>query len=172
MDHPLLADPLEAAGATYVVGRATRSDVAGIVALLHDDPVAAGRETPDDLAPYLAAFDRVDADPAQLLVVVHDEDGRLAATLQLTTVPGLSRAGATRVLVEAVRVAPRRRGSGLGSALLAWVDRWAVAQGASLVQLTSDVRRTDARRFYERLGYVASHVGLKKELPPGRPESG
>lgn len=155
----------------FTVDRATRCDVAGIVALLHDDPVAAGREAPHDLTPYLAAFDRVDADPAHRLVAVHDEDGRLAATLQLTLVPGLSRAGATRALVEAVCVAPGWRGSGLGSALFAWVDRWAIAQGASMVQLTSDTRRTDARRFYERLGYVAAHVGLKKELETQGPES-
>lgn len=164
MDAAADPDRLQLAGGTFVVDRATRADVAGIVALLHDDPVAAGRESPDDLAPYLAAFERVDADPAHRLVVVRDAAGGLAATLQLTVVPGLSRRGATRVLVEAVRVAPRLRGSGLGSALLGWVDRWSLAQGASMVQLTSDTRRTDARRFYERLGYVASHVGLKKVL--------
>lgn len=169
MDHS--PDRLETSGTTFTVGRASRADVAGIAALLHDDAVAAVREDPDDPAPYLRAFERVDADPAQRLVVVHDPDGELAATLQLTTIPGLSRRGATRVLVEAVRVAPRWRRGGLGTALFGWVDEWALRQGASMVQLTSDTRRTDAHRFYERLGYVASHVGLKKELPPGRPES-
>ncbi|GAA1880594.1 GNAT family N-acetyltransferase [Lapillicoccus jejuensis] len=167
MAHPSPPDRLEVAGTTFTVDRASRDDVAGIVALLHDDAVAAGRESPDDLAPYLLAFERVDADPAHQLVVVHDPDGGLAATLQLTVVPGLSRRGTTRVVVEAVRVAPDRRGGGLGGALLGWAERWALARGATLVQLTTDVRRTDAHRFYERLGYVASHVGFKKELTAG-----
>ncbi|GGQ11889.1 GNAT family N-acetyltransferase [Streptomyces roseolilacinus] len=145
------------------IRRATAADVPAIVAMLADDPLGAQRESPDDLAPYLAAFERVAADPNQHLVVAV-RGGRVIGTLHLTVIPGLSRRGATRSLIEAVRVHADARGSGLGT----WLIEWAIAesrrQGCVLVQLTSDASRTDAHRFYDRLGFTASHVGFKLAL--------
>ncbi|GAA4657816.1 GNAT family N-acetyltransferase [Streptomyces chumphonensis] len=142
---------------------ATADDLADIVALLADDPLGAARESPGDLAPYRAAFAAVAADPQQHLVVA-ERAGRTVGTLQLTVVPGLSRQGASRALVEAVRVHGDERGSGLGSELIGWAVAEARRLGCRLVQLTSDASRTDAHRFYERLGFTASHVGFKLTL--------
>ncbi|WP_313886291.1 GNAT family N-acetyltransferase [Amycolatopsis viridis] len=144
------------------IRRARRSDVEVIVAMLADDHLGAGRETPGDPA-YLRAFDAIDADPNQLLVVA-EQDGDVVGTLQLTIIPGLSRRGATRALVEAVRVRSVRRGGGLGATLLTWAVDEARRRGCALVQLTSDAARVDAHRFYERLGFQASHVGFKMML--------
>lgn len=144
--------------------RAARADdVPAVVALLADDPLGATRETPDDLAPYRAAFEAVDADPRQLLVVA-DRGGRVVGTLQLTLLPGLGRMGALRGQIEAVRVAREERGGGLGTVLVRWAVDEARRHGCTLVQLTSDASRTDAHRFYERLGFVPSHVGFKLAL--------
>ena len=85
----------------------------------------------------------------------------MVGTLQLTVLPSLSRGGALRSQVEAVRVAGSQRGKGLGEALLLWAVEESRARGCSLVQLTTDKQRTDAHRFYERLGFVASHEGMK-----------
>jgi len=145
------------------VRRATRNDVPAIVALLADDRLGAAREDAADLSGYLAAFERIDADPAHLLVVA--DDGReVVGTLQLSVIPGLSRRGALRAQIEAVRVAGNQRGRGLGQALLLWAVEEARARGCSLVQLTTDKSRTDAQRFYERLGFVSSHEGMKLTL--------
>lgn len=141
---------------------ATADDVPAVVALLTDDPLGAGRESAD-LAPYRAAFAAVDADPAHLLVVAED-GGTVVGTLQLSFLPGLSRGGALRAQVEGVRVAAARRGTGLGAAMLGWVAEESRRRGCALVQLTTDTRRPDAHRFYERLGYVPSHVGMKLAL--------
>ena len=147
---------------------ATASDVPGIVALLADDPLGATREAPGDLVVYLAAFGRIDGDPRQH-VMVAIQDGKLAGTLQLTLIPGLSRRGATRALIEAVRVHRDMRGQGLGSELIQWAIDRSRELGAGLVQLSSDASRTEAHRFYERLGFVKSHVGFKLILDPACP---
>ena len=149
--------------ADVVIRRALATDVPAIVRLLADDPLGATRETPDDLSPYEAAFGLVDADPHQLLVV-GDRDGEVIATMQLTLVPGLSRRGASRALVEAVRVAAGERGRAFGTRLLEWAESQAREWGCELIQLTSDKSRTDAHRFYERLGYGRTHEGFKKSL--------
>ncbi|MEV7078575.1 GNAT family N-acetyltransferase [Streptomyces sp. NPDC093516] len=138
-------------------------DVPAIVALLADDPLGAQRESPDDLTPYLTALERLRADPNQRLVVAVRE-GRVVGTLQLTIVPGLSRRGATRSIIEGVRIHAEERGSGLGSRLIEWAVDESRAAGCQLVQLTSDKSRTDAHRFYERLGFTASHTGFKLQL--------
>lgn len=143
--------------------RARREDVAAIAALLADDVLGESREHAADLDPYLAAFERIDADPAHLLVVA-DDGGAVVGTLQLSVLPSLSRRGALRAQVEAVRVGASHRGRGLGQALLLWSVEEARARGCSVVQLTTDKQRTDAHRFYERLGFVASHEGLKLDL--------
>ncbi|MFE6764285.1 GNAT family N-acetyltransferase [Streptomyces sp. NPDC057689] len=145
------------------IRRATADDLAEIVALLADDPLGAQRESPDDLTPYRAAFRRLADDPNQhMMVAVRDE--RVVGTLQLTVIPGLSRRGSTRSLIEGVRIHADERGSGLGTRLIQWAVDESRRQGCQLVQLTSDVSRTDAHRFYERLGFVASHVGFKLAL--------
>jgi GNAT superfamily N-acetyltransferase len=138
-------------------------DIPAIVALLAADSLGVGRETPDDLEPYLAAFDRLAADPNQHLLVV-ERAGEVVGTLQLTVIPGLSRAGATRTVVEAVRVRSTERGLGLGTLLMEHAIEESRRLGANLVQLTSDASRVDAHRFYERLGFTASHVGFKLAL--------
>ncbi|MCX5227381.1 GNAT family N-acetyltransferase [Streptomyces sp. NPDC006553] len=142
---------------------ATAEDLEAIVAMLADDPLGAQRESPDDLAPYLVAFERLANDPQQHLVVAVRED-RVVGTLQLTVIPGLSRRGATRSIIEGVRIHAEERGSGLGTLLIEWAVDESRRQGCRLVQLTSDATRTDAHRFYERLGFEASHLGFKKSL--------
>ncbi|WP_030168590.1 GNAT family N-acetyltransferase [Streptomyces sp. NRRL S-813] len=145
------------------IRKAVTDDVPAIVAMLADDPLGAQRESPDDLAPYLAALERLSADPNQHLVVAARE-GRVVGTLQLTFIPGLSRRGATRSIIEAVRIHADERGSGLGTQLIEWAIAESRRQGCQLVQLTSDRTRTDAHRFYERLGFEASHIGFKLPL--------
>ncbi|RGD61659.1 GNAT family N-acetyltransferase [Kitasatospora xanthocidica] len=149
--------------AVLTIRRATADDLPAIVAMLADDPLGATRESPDDLTPYRTAFARIDGDPHQHLMVA-DRAGRTVGTLQLTVVPGLSRAGATRTIIEGVRIHADERGSGLGTELIRWAVDRSRELGADLVQLTSDATRTDAHRFYERLGFVASHVGFKLKL--------
>ncbi|AJP02869.1 GNAT family acetyltransferase [Streptomyces cyaneogriseus subsp. noncyanogenus] len=142
---------------------AAEKDIPAIVAMLADDPLGAQRESPDDLAPYLAAFKRLSDDPNQHLMVAVREE-RVVGTLQLTIIPGLSRRGALRSVIEAVRIHADERGSGLGTQLIEWTIAESRRQNCQLVQLTSDSSRTDAHRFYERLGFTPSHVGFKLAL--------
>lgn len=145
--------------------RAKEADVPAIVAMLADDPLGATREdlsTP--VAPaYLEAFRAIDADPNQYLAVM-TEDGRVIGTLQLTFIPGLSRKGALRGQIEAVRVAGGSRGGGLGQRLFEWAIAECRNRGCRTVQLTTDKSRADAHRFYDRLGFTASHIGYKLAL--------
>jgi len=145
------------------IREATSDDLPAIVAMLADDPLGAQRETPEDLSPYLTAWERLAADPNQYLVVAVRKS-RVIGTLQLTIIPGLSRRGSVRSIIEAVRVHADERGSGLGTRLIEWAIEESRCQGCQLVQLTSDRARTDAHRFYERLGFTASHVGFKLQL--------
>ncbi len=145
------------------IRRATGDDLPAIVAMLADDALGATRESPDDLTPYRTAFDRIDTDPHQHLVVA-ERAGRTVGTLQLTVIPGLSRKGSTRTVIEGVRVHSDERGSGLGTELIQWAIERSRELDAQLVQLTSDITRTDAHRFYERLGFVPSHLGFKLAL--------
>lgn len=147
-----------------------RDDVEAIVGLLRNDPLGQGREG-DNLGPYAEAFDAIDVDPRNALIVIcpgaESADapaGSIAGTMQLTLIPGLSRGAMTRLQIEAVRVADEHRGAGLGGAMFAWAHDLGARAGAGMAQLTSDVARPDAIRFYERLGYVASHQGLKLDL--------
>jgi GNAT superfamily N-acetyltransferase len=142
---------------------AMEHDIPAVIALLADDALGATRETPNDLEPYLEAFTRVQADSNQVLAVAV-RGAEVIATLQLSIVPGLSRRGRTRSIIEAVRVHRNERGSGLGTTLIEWAITESVRRGCSLVQLTSDRSRTGAHRFYERLGFTASHLGFKLEL--------
>ena len=155
---------LEAGGRRFTVARASEADVPGLVALLADDVLGAGRESAG-LEPYLTAFRAIDGDPHhQYLAAVRDADGVLVGTMQLTLLPGLARGGATRLQVEAVRLAPDARGTGLGTALFEWAHAYGRRHGATLAQLTSDRTRVDAHRFYAGLGYRASHEGFKRPI--------
>ncbi|WP_295840622.1 GNAT family N-acetyltransferase [uncultured Microbacterium sp.] len=149
--------------------RAVPDDLPGLMALLSDDPISAARgDRADDAdeGAYAAALRSVLQAPLNDLLVVDDAEGALVGTLQLTVIPGMARRGATRLLVEAVRVSSSVRSGGIGSAVMRWVMHEAApATGASLVQLTSDAARVDAHRFYTRLGFVDSHVGFKYSVP-------
>lgn len=142
---------------------AAEADLPAIVTLLADDPLGATRESPDDLTPYTAALKRLTDDPHQH-VVVAVRAGHVVGTLQLTIVPGLSRKGSTRSIIEGVRVHADERGTGLGTRFIEWAIERSRAENCRLVQLTSDATRVDAHRFYERLGFTASHVGFKLQL--------
>lgn len=212
---------LDLAGRTFVVRRATETDVPAIVALLRDDVLGAVREADvevddradavaagsapaipnaEDAAPYARAFALIDADPNQLLVAITEASGRadppgradiadrtesaeqprsagqplsagqahdgsaVVGTLQLSLLPSLSRRGTLRLQIEAVRVGPSAQGIGLGTAVFEWAHECGRRFGAGLVQLTTDKSRTGAQRFYDRLGYVASHEGMKLPL--------
>lgn len=143
--------------------RATDEDVPAVVALLADDRIGPTREDPGDLLPYRRAFARVDRDPGQFLVV-GELNGSVVATAQLTFVPGLSRRGGTRALIEAVRVSRPLRGGGLGSAMMRWAIEECRTRGCHIVQLTSDLSRHDAHSFYLTLGFTRSHAGFSYRL--------
>lgn len=143
---------LQLTSVSVVLRRAAAADLPAVVGLLAADQRGATRDgvrDAQDLAAYEQAFRAIDSDPAHLLVVA-DAGGDVVGTL--------------RAQIEAVRVAGRFRNQGLGSAVIGWAIAEARRRGCSLVQLTSDKARTDAHRFYERLGFVASHEGLKLAL--------
>jgi GNAT superfamily N-acetyltransferase len=143
--------------------RATVDDVATIVAMLADDALGARRESLDNLTPYQDAFRAIDGDARQYLAVA-ERDGVIVGTLQLTFIPGLSLKGAMRAQIEGVRVASSARGTGLGSQLIEWAVDEARARGCRMVQLTTNNSRTDAHRFYEKLGFEPTHIGFKRML--------
>jgi GNAT superfamily N-acetyltransferase len=162
---PILATFPHQSGAV-TLRTAGAADVPAIVALLAADQLGAARDgisSDADRDAYLAAFAAIDADPAHLLVVA-DAGGEVAGTLQLSFLPGLARRGALRGQIEAVRVAASRRGSGLGAAMVGWAIDECRRRGCALVQLTTDKQRGDAHRFYQRLGFTASHEGMKLRL--------
>ena len=133
--------------------------------MLADDVLGAGREEYAAPLPasYPSAFEAIDGDPNSELVV-GELDGRVVAVLQLTCIPTLTRRGSRRALIEGVRVDASLRSGGIGRKLVEWAIGRAREKGCRLVQLTSDKRRGDAIRFYESLGFVASHEGMKLEL--------
>ncbi len=153
-----------------IVRRATADDLPTIVALLRDDALGATRERAADagdedaaLAPYRDAFAEIERDP-QHEVLVLDAGGVVVGVLQLTFLRCLTHEGGRRAQIEGVRVDRARRGGGLGRVLLAEAVRRARERGCHLVQLTTDRRRPEALVFYERLGFVATHHGLKLDL--------
>ncbi|HEX6683375.1 MAG TPA: GNAT family N-acetyltransferase [Candidatus Limnocylindrales bacterium] len=142
---------------------AVREDLPTIVALLADDVLGKARDfaTVDDA--YERAFKAIDEDPRNDLIVA-EEHGTILGFMQVTYIPGLGRHGGERSLIESVRVHSDRRGQGIGEAMMRWAIEQARERGCALVQLTSDKSRADAHRFYERLGFVASHEGMKLNL--------
>jgi GNAT superfamily N-acetyltransferase len=145
--------------------RASEGDVSGIVALLTDDVLGSAREG-TDLRPYHRAFAAIDSDPGQLLVVGEStsddsSSSSIVATFQLSFIPCMSRNGALRAQIEAVRVSSGLRGNGVGSVMMEWAIGEARRRNCALVQLSSDKSRRDAHRFYEKLGFKAGAEGMK-----------
>jgi len=147
------------------IRRAEVADLPAIIAMLADDELGSARE--DASVPlaqtYLDAFAAIDADPNQFLAVMAD-DAEIIGTLQITFLAGLSLRGARRGQIEAVRIAADRRGERLGQRLFDWAIEKCRERGCRVVQLTTNKTRLDAHRFYERLGFKASHIGYKLEL--------
>jgi ribosomal protein S18 acetylase RimI-like enzyme len=150
-------------GVSRVKIRPARSDdVAAIVAMLADDALGRGRERTEDPLPpcYWQAFEKVERDPNIQLVVAEGEGGEVIGCLQLCILPGLSSQGASRGLIEDVRVASHYRSRGIGEQLVQWAIAEARSKGCRLVELLTHNTRIDAQRFYKRLGFAASHVGM------------
>ena len=148
---------------TPIFREATLDDLPAILAMLAEDTIPADRETDPADPRYAQAFDTIAADPNQSLITA-ELDGRVVGTLQLTFIPGLSFRGAWRGQIEAVRIASDVRGQGLGAALIDWAVDQCRQRGCFMVQLTSSNERTDAHRFYKRLGWKQSHTGFKLKL--------
>ena len=142
---------------------AIESDLPEIVAMLADDHLGAQRESLDDLSPYRQAFAEIASDP-RLMQVICEQDGQIVGTMQLSITPGLSRKGMSRMQIEGVRVSSAARSSGIGKQLIQWAIDYARERGCGLVELTTDKSRTDAHRFYDRLGFEQSHLGYKLKL--------
>ena len=147
---------------SVTIRRARRDDVRTIVEMLADDPLGSGREKLDEPLPpsYFQAFEKVDRDEGLQLVVAEDADGKVVGCLQLCIMPGLSSQGASRGLIEDVRVAKHCRSRGIGEQLVQWAVSQARAKGCVLVELLTHHSRVDAQRFYERLGFARSHIGM------------
>jgi len=146
-----------------VFREARARDLKAIVAMLADDDLGRGRETPDDLEHYSLVFGQIEGDVRNAIVVA-EQDGTVTGCLQITYITGLSRRGATRALVEGVRTAASARGQGVGEAMMRHAIEMARARRCTLVQLTSDKTRTRAHDFYRRLGFKMSHEGFKLDL--------
>src|SRR5450631_1761083 len=144
------------------IRRARRDDVGVIVAMLADDPLGSARERIEDPLPpsYFRAFEALERDSNIALVVAQDGDGAVVGCLQLCVLPGLSSQGSSRALIEDVRVAAHCRSRGIGEQMVQWAIAEARARGCKLVELLTHHTRIDAQRFYKRLGFQPSHVGM------------
>lgn len=156
-------------GGTFRLRHALQADLPAIVRLLADDSLGSGRERAEDLAPYERAFEAIDDDPSHLLIVGELLPGGTAqaevvATFQLSFLPGISRRGAWRSQIEGVRVADSLRGQGIGHMMVQWAIEESRRRRCALMQLTTHKTRRGAHRFYERLGFEASHEGMKLTL--------
>lgn len=150
-----------AESSAVAIRRARRDDVGAIVAMLADDPLGSGRERIEEPLPpsYFRAFEAVEKDP-NIRLVVAEEGGAVVGCLQLCILPGLSSQGASRALIEDVRVATQCRSRGIGEQLVRWAVAEARARECRLVELLTHNSRVDAQRFYKRLGFAPSHVGM------------
>lgn len=148
-----------------IIRSATHADIAVIVHMLADDELGRQRENPSYPLPdaYFRAFEQISNDPNHELIVL-EVDGKPAGTLQLMFLPSLSHQGTMRAQIESVRIDSAYRGRGLGSQLIQWAIAHAKERGAGLLQLTSNASRTDAHRFYQKLGFKTGHVGMKLSL--------
>jgi GNAT superfamily N-acetyltransferase len=142
---------------------ATTDDLPAVVNLLAGDQIGGTPDSADDLGPYLEAFRVIDRDPAHLLLVA-ETNGQVIATMQLSFLPGLASRGAWRAEIEGVRVHTTLRRTVIGRDMITWTIEEARRRGCALVQLTTNKQRTDAHRFYARLGFANSHEGFKLAL--------
>jgi ribosomal protein S18 acetylase RimI-like enzyme len=151
-----------AAISSVTIRRARRDDVSVIVAMLADDPLGGARERIEEPLPpsYFQAFEKLEHDPHIRLVVAEDGKGTVVGCLQLCILPGLSSQGASRGLIEDVRVAMPYRSRGIGEQMVQWAVMEARAKGCKLVELLTHNTRVDAQRFYRRLGFQPTHVGM------------
>ena len=151
-----------AAISSVTIRRARRDDVSVIVAMLADDPLGGARERIEEPLPpsYFQAFEKLEHDPHIRLVVAEDGKGTVVGCLQLCILPGLSSQGASRGLIEDVRVAMPYRSRGIGEQMVQWAVTEARAKGCKLVELFTHNTRVDAQRFYRRLGFQPTHVGM------------
>ena len=166
-----ILETLELGSSSVALRRAEARDLPAIIDLIAADQLGAARdgvETAEDLTAYQAAFDAIDRDPAHLLIVAQSGPD-IVATMQLSFLPGLARRGALRAQIEAVRVHEAYRSRGLGAAMFTWAINESRQRHCALVQLTTDKSRTSAHRFYERLGFAASHEGMKLSLREAAP---
>lgn len=140
------------------IQRATKNDLPAIVALLADDELGSKRERYEPPLPdaYAEAFEMINHDPHQYLMVAKNEDDEVISTFQLSRIPYLTYQGRKRAQIEAVRIHKDHRGTGLGRQMINWA-----IEKAHVVQLTTDKKRSDALRFYESLGFKATHEGMK-----------
>jgi len=157
--NPGLVDPM-------LIRQAVKEDVPQIVAMLANDKLGKAREDFQVPLPqrYFDAFDKIDRDTNQALVVMETENGTILGTLQLSFLQYLTYQGGIRAQIEQVRIHEKMRGKGLGKMLFQWAIERAKEKGAHIVQLTTDKKRSDALRFYKELGFVASHEGMKLHL--------
>ncbi|TXN35325.1 GNAT family N-acetyltransferase [Flagellimonas hymeniacidonis] len=148
------------------IRKAQKEDVSVIVQMIANDKLGKLREDYKLPLPekYLKAFDNIDHDPNQELVVIEDESGKVIGTLQLSFIQYLTYQGGIRAQIEAVRVHEAYRGKGIGKILFQWAIEQSKLKGAHVVQLTTDKKRPDALEFYKTLGFVASHEGMKLHL--------
>lgn len=144
---------------------ATRSDLPSIVRLLADDGLGSQRERYEDPlpAPYYSAFEQIHSDPNHELIVA-ERNGEVIGTLHLMYLPSISYQGGLRAQIESVRVDKRFQSQGIGGEMMKWTMERAKKRGAHIVQLTTHKTRKDAHRFYERLGFKGSHLGMKLSL--------
>ena len=143
--------------------KAKREDLPSIVRLLADDKLGRIREDYQMPLPekYSNAFANIDQDPNQELMVIENEEQDILGTLQLSFIPYLTYQGGIRAQIEAVRIKADQRGKGIGEKVFHWAISRAKEKGAHLLQLTTDKSRPDAIRFYEKLGFQATHEGMK-----------
>ena len=147
-----------------IIRKAILSDITDIIAMLADDPLGALREDLQHLEKYEQAYHIINKDHNQELMVVENESGEIIGTFHLTFLQYLTHQGSMRAQIESVRVREDYRGKGIGEKMFQWAINRAKEKGAHLVQLTSDKKRPDAVRFYEKLGFAASHEGLKRSI--------
>jgi ribosomal protein S18 acetylase RimI-like enzyme len=145
-----------------LIRKACKNDINSIVSLLKDDELGGVREElghPN----YLLAFNKINNDPQQLLIVC-ELDNLIIGTAQLTLIPYINRKGITRGLIEGVRVHSSYRGKGIGKEMFKWLINESRQRGCKIVQLTTDKSRIEALKFYKSLGFIDTHIGMKLEF--------